>query len=79
MLTLPKAADPLMNVFLHGLMHGSSQDREYSAEAMGEVARMTDPAVLKPLLIKATGPLIRVIGERYPSTVKAAILQVQTV
>lgn len=75
LLTVPKAADPLINVFLQGLMHGSVQDREHAAECMAEVARITDPTVLKPLLIKATGPLIRVIGERYPSSVKAAILQ----
>ena len=36
---------------------------------------MTDPAALKPYLIKTTGPLIRVVGDRFPSGVKAAILQ----
>ena len=40
---------------------------------------MCDPSVLKPILIKTTGPLIRVAGDRFPSPVKAAILQTLSV
>jgi HEAT repeat protein len=76
LLTLPKSFDPLLNIALYGLMNGSANVRAACAEAIGELAIMTDATVLKPVLIKTTGPLIRVIGDRYPSNVKAAILQV---
>lgn len=74
--TIPKSLDPLFTILLHGLMNGSLQTREISAEAIGELALMADVNVLKPLLIKTTGPLIRVVGDRFPSNVKATILQV---
>jgi len=75
LLTIPKSLDPFLTILLHGLMNGSVPVREVAAETIGELAKMTDPAVLKPVLIKATGPLIRVIGDRFPSNVKGAILQ----
>ena len=52
------------------------QVRETAADVIAELADMADPAVLKPYLIKTTGPLIRVVGDRFPSNVKASILQV---
>jgi hypothetical protein len=36
---------------------------------------MTETPLLKPYLIKTTGPLIRVVGDRFPSNVKFAILE----
>ena len=74
--TIPKSLDPLYNILLHGLMNGSVTVREVSADAIGELALFAEVSVLKPLLIKTTGPLIRVVGDRFPSSVKAAILQV---
>lgn len=73
--TIPKSLDPLYTILLHGLMNGSVTAREVAAETIGELALFADVAVLKPLLIKTTGPLIRVVGDRFPSSVKAAILQ----
>jgi hypothetical protein len=55
---------------------GSHTAREIAADTIGELALFADVAVLKPLLIKTTGPLIRVVGDRFPSSVKGAILQV---
>jgi hypothetical protein len=73
--TLPKSLDPLLAIFLFGLMNGQAFEKENCAEGIAEVAKMAEIAVLKPVLIKATGPLIRVIGDRSPSNVKSAILQ----
>lgn len=72
---IPKSVEPLLNIFIFGVMNGSTQVREMSADAIGELAAMSDPNVLKPYLIKTTGPLIRVVGDRFPSEVKAAILR----
>ncbi len=74
--TIPKTLDPFLTIFLYGLSNGSIQVREVSAEMIGDLATMTTIDVLKPTLIKSVGPLIRVVGERYPSSVKAAILKV---
>lgn len=72
---LPKALDPLLPIFIHCLMNGSPDSRECAADGIGELMTMTETALLKPYLIKTTGPLIRVVGDRYPSNVKYAILQ----
>eukprot|EP01041_Mallomonas_annulata_P003729 gene3729-7411_t len=79
LLTLPQSLDPLLPTFIHTLMNGSAQQREVAATGIAELAAMSDAAVLKPYLIKTAGPLIRVIGDRFPSGVKYAILQALTV
>lgn len=58
-----------------GLMFGSPEQREQSALGLGDLIGLTSPAALSPFVIKITGPLIRIIGDRFPSQVKAAILQ----
>ena len=78
LLTVPKSLESFLTIALHGLMNGSLQARETAADVIAELAAMADPIVLKPYLIKTTGPLIRVVGDRFPSNVKAAILQVRT-
>jgi len=75
--SVPKSLEPLMAIFLHGVMNGNPQVRENAADAIGEIAILTNPAALKPYLIKSTGPLIRVVGDRIPSNVKTSILQVR--
>ncbi len=77
--TVSKAVEPLLNIFIHGLMNGSPLLREQSADGIGELASMCPLNNLKPYLIKTTGPLIRVVGDRFPSDVKSAILNTLTV
>lgn len=72
--TLPKGVQSILPVFLHGLMYGSSDQREAGALAIADIISKTPAIMLKPLVTVITGPLIRVIGERFPSDVKAAIL-----
>jgi len=74
LLSLPKALDPFLAIYNHGLVNGSPEKREACADAMGEIFKMTPDKALKPYLIKSTGPLIRVAGDRFPSSVKTAIL-----
>lgn len=61
-------------MFTHGLMYGSAEEREQSASALGEIVDVTTPEALRPYIIKITGPLIRTMGDKFPSQVKAAIL-----
>jgi hypothetical protein len=48
--------------------------REAAASGIGQLVEVTSPKFLQPFLIKITGPLIRIVGDRFPSAVKAAIL-----
>jgi len=62
-------------IFLNGLMLGSVEIREQSASGLGELINLTSESALKPFVIQITGPLIRIVGDRFPWQVKAAILQ----
>jgi hypothetical protein len=61
-------------MFLQGLMFGSPETREQAALGLGDLISMTTTTALAPFVIKITGPLIRIIGDRFPAKVKAAIL-----
>lgn len=49
-----------------GVLQGSSAElRELAAEGLGELVESTDEATLKPFVVQITGPLIRIIGDRF--------------
>ncbi|KAJ1496933.1 eIF-2-alpha kinase activator GCN1, partial [Coelomomyces lativittatus] len=66
--------DPILPMFLQGLMFGTPETREQAALGLGDLISMTSTTALAPFVIKITGPLIRIIGDRFPAKVKAAIL-----
>ncbi|KAH6566502.1 hypothetical protein BASA60_009434 [Batrachochytrium salamandrivorans] len=72
---LPKGILPVLSILLQGLMYGSGDSREQSALGLGEIISRTSETSLKPFVTQITGPLIRVIGDRFPPNVKSAILQ----
>ncbi len=72
--SLPKGPSCILPIFLHGLMYGSSDLREVSAMGIADLIQKSSVNSLKPFVTMITGPLIRTIGERFPSGVKAAIL-----
>ncbi|XP_009587833.1 protein ILITYHIA isoform X1 [Nicotiana tomentosiformis] len=71
---LPKALQPLLPIFLQGLIGGSAELREQAALGLGELIEVTSEKTLKEFVIPITGPLIRIIGDRFPWQVKSAIL-----
>nr|CAD1820930.1 unnamed protein product [Ananas comosus var. bracteatus] len=73
-LCLPKALQPLLPIFLQGLISGSAETREQAAQGLGELIDVTSEKTLKDFVVPITGPLIRIIGDRFPWQVKAAIL-----
>ncbi|OQR88225.1 translational activator GCN1 [Achlya hypogyna] len=73
-LALPKGLDPFLPAYQHALMNGSPEARQSAAAGLGELVMLASPACLKGVLIKITGPLIRIAGDRFPGHVKAAIL-----
>ncbi|XP_058216318.1 protein ILITYHIA isoform X2 [Rhododendron vialii] len=78
-LCLPKALQPLIPIFLQGLMSGSAELREQAAQGLGELIEVTSEQALKEFVIPITGPLIRIIGDRFPWQVKSAILSTLSV
>ncbi|XP_057801902.1 protein ILITYHIA-like [Salvia miltiorrhiza] len=71
---LPKALQPVLPIFLQGLISGSAELREQSALGLGELIEVTSEKALREFVIPITGPLIRIIGDRFPWQVKSAIL-----
>ncbi|XP_056168131.1 protein ILITYHIA isoform X1 [Syzygium oleosum] len=71
---LPKALQPVLPIFQQGLMSGSAELREQAALGLGELIEVTSEKALKEFVIQITGPLIRIIGDRFPWQVKSAIL-----
>ncbi|KAL6756479.1 armadillo-type protein, partial [Haematococcus lacustris] len=53
---------------------GSAEVREGAAEGLGELVVCASEEALRPHVVQITGPLIRIIGDRFPSSVKSAIL-----
>ena len=65
----------MIETFLQGLLQGSPEVREAAADAIGEAVALTPAAALRPFVVKITGPLIRIVGDRFAPPVKAAILR----
>lgn len=70
----PKSLEIFLPMYQHGLLYGSPEVRESAASGLGDLIQLSDFASLKPYLIKVTGPLIRIGGDRLPGHVKASIL-----
>jgi HEAT repeat protein len=68
--------EPLLPIYQRGILYGDPFIREVSASGLGELISITATKFLAgPLIIKMTGPLLRVVGDRNPSTVKISILK----
>ena len=71
--SLPKGIQPVLQIFLQGLMNGTTDQRMQSALGISDIIDRTGPDSLKPFVTQITGPLIRVVSERSVD-VKCAIL-----
>lgn len=70
---LPKGILPVLQIFLQGLMNGTTEQRVQSAMGISDIVERSSVDALKPFVTQITGPLIRVVGER-SMDVKCAIL-----
>ncbi|KAJ2804563.1 translational activator of GCN4 [Coemansia guatemalensis] len=71
---LPKGIGPLLPIYAQGLLAGSPSTKERAVRGMARMVRFTDSTALRPFATGITGPLIRIVGDRHPPVVKAAIL-----
>jgi len=71
----PKGLEAILPIYQRALMNGSAEARESAAVGIGELIELTNTESLKPLWVKITGPLIRIVADRFPWGVKSAILK----
>ncbi|KAJ1731491.1 translational activator of GCN4, partial [Coemansia biformis] len=72
---LPKGVGPLLPIYSQGLLAGSPDTKERAVRGMARLVKFTEPGALRLFATGITGPLIRIVGDRHPPTVKAAILK----
>ena len=70
---------PVLPIFREGILNGSQDIKEQAAVALGELIHLTSAEALKPSVVNITGPLIRILGDRFVYTVKTAVLETLTI
>ncbi|XP_064653044.1 stalled ribosome sensor GCN1-like [Lineus longissimus] len=70
-----KGIAPILPIFREGILNGPAELKEAAAVGLGEVIRRTSPDALKTSVVHITGPLIRILGDRYGHNVKVAVLE----
>lgn len=74
-LCLPKGITPLLPVYREAILNGPPEMKEQAAQGLGELIKLTSPDALKPSVVAITGPLIRILGDRFSAGVKVAVLE----
>lgn len=69
----------LLPLFREGLLSGAPELKETSALGLSDAIKVTSADALKQSVVHITGPLIRVLGDRYGPTVRVAMLETITV
>lgn len=64
-----------MPIYQRGILYGDATTRENAATGLGELVKLTSSEFLGPFAVKITGPLLRIVGDRNPSSVKVAIIE----
>ncbi|KAM6931319.1 stalled ribosome sensor GCN1 [Xenentodon cancila] len=73
-----KGVTCILPVLREGVLTGSPEQKEEAAKALGGVIKLTSPEALRPSVVNITGPLIRILGDRFAWTVKTALLETLT-
>ena len=68
------ALGALVPTYVHALLKGDAAQRELAALAIADLVDLSTAPALKKYAVKIAGPLIRVVGDRFPPSVKAAVL-----
>jgi len=67
---------PILAIFREGILNGTPEVKESATLGLGEAVRATSAEALKISVVNITGPLIRILGDRFGSSVKVAMLEV---
>lgn len=71
---LPKGIAPVLPIFREALLNGDGDEKEAAALGLGEIIRVTNASALQTSVVAITGPLIRILGDRFSANVKTAVL-----
>ena len=71
---LPKGLATVVALYREGILNGSPELKEQAIIGLKEAIQYTSQPALKPSVVQITGPLIRVLGERYTPNIKTACL-----
>jgi len=72
---LKKGVAPILPIFREGILQGPPDLKELAANGLGEVIKLTSAEALKPSVVNITGPLIRILGDRFSWNVNVAVLE----
>ncbi|XP_063049670.1 stalled ribosome sensor GCN1 [Engraulis encrasicolus] len=73
-----KGVTCILPVLREGILNGGPEVKEEAAKALGGVIKLTSPDALRPSVVHITGPLIRILGDRFAASVKTALLETLT-
>ncbi|XP_056628816.1 eIF-2-alpha kinase activator GCN1 isoform X1 [Triplophysa dalaica] len=73
-----KGVTCILPVLREGVLTGSPEQKEEAARALGGVIKLTSAEALRPSVVNITGPLIRILGDRFACSVKSALLEALT-
>lgn len=74
----PQGVTCILPVLREGVLTGSPEQKEEAARALGGVIKLTSAEALRPSVVNITGPLIRILGDRFAWSVKTALLETLT-
>lgn len=69
----------LLGIFREAILNAPADVKEQAANGMGELLVLASADSIKPSVIHVTGPLIRILGDRYSPDVKVAVLDTLTI
>ncbi|KAG1668440.1 eIF-2-alpha kinase activator GCN1 [Nymphon striatum] len=70
---LAKGIAPILPIFREAILNGAPEIKEQAATGLGEVIKLTSAEALQPSVVHITGPLIRILGDRFTWNVKASV------
>ncbi|XP_072271584.1 stalled ribosome sensor GCN1 [Pyxicephalus adspersus] len=70
-----KGVSSILPVLREGVLTGNPEQKEEATKALGLVIKLTSAQALQPSVIGITGPLIRILGDRFTWSVKVALLE----
>ncbi|CAF1278175.1 unnamed protein product [Adineta ricciae] len=65
----------ILPIYKECILNGPPELRESGANGLNEAINLSDAEALKSSIMNVTGPLIRVLGERFSTDIKVAILE----